>query len=108
MSALSSGQKFYAKSTETNRSCRIQPGDRGYITGLDSLDVRFYLERRGGAGYMEAVCSRALFGSNFTTDWRLGGLEVAQLADGGWGKDIDTAYSSTRAVAKRFPDSFMT
>jgi len=103
MPALSRGEKFYAKSTETNRNCGIRAGDRGFVTHLTQSDVSFYLERRAGFGYVEATCPLDVFAGNFTTDWRLGGLNPDELADGGQGNDVDLSYAASRPFLKRFP-----
>ena len=106
MAAINVGEKFYAKNTVLNQTCGIRAGDQGYITFVGNGDVSFYLERRGGGGYIEGTCELSLFASNFTMDWRMGGLTPGDLADGGMGAPYNVAYKALKPYKKRFPDQF--
>ena len=106
MAAIKPGDKFYAKRTVTNQNCGITPGDQGYVTFVRNQDVSFYLERRGAGGFMEAMCPLGVFASNFVIDWRMAGLNVTDLADGGMGASFNRTYAGAKPNTKRFPDSF--
>lgn len=106
MGPIRAGDRFYAMRTVVNEGCGVTPGDCGFVTHVGHAEVSFYLERRSGRGYMEAVCPLGLFAGNFSKDWRMAGLKVDDLADSGMGLPVNLTYAATRPFTRRFPEQY--